>query len=376
MIEPGAAIGVVGGGQLGRYFALAARRHGYLPWVLDPDPHAPAMQVAAERIVAAYDDVPALERLGSACRAVTIEFENVAAAALERLERLTRVVPSARTVSVAQDRTEEKRAASRAGLQPVPHASVRTADDLAAAAAVTGFPAVLKTARLGYDGLGQCVCTAAQDLLPAWDRLGRAVCVLERRITLAAELSIVLARDDTGAISRLPPVANVHRRSILARSTVPSGLDESIERQAMEQAETLARALDYTGILAVEFFVADDGRLWFNEMAPRPHNSGHFSLDACDVSQFDLQLRTLCALPLTECRLLTPVVMVNLLGEVWENGSPRFDAVCAQPGASLHLYGKTAVRAGRKMGHVNCLGSDPAGAGAGANAVEALLGID
>lgn len=359
-LRPGAALGVVGGGQLGRYFVLEARRLGYESWVLDPDANAPAMQLAARPLVAAYDDADALDRLGRACDAVTIEFENVPAASLERLAGLTRVAPGAASVAVAQDRVAEKRAARRHGLEPVPHGVVEQAGDIDAAIAASGLPAILKSARLGYDGKGQVSCADAEAVRAAWTALGEVPAVLERRIALAAEVSVVLARGFDGVSAVFPVAANVHADGILATSTVPAGIGAELERRARTLAVALADGLAHVGVLAVEFFVDESGALWFNEMAPRPHNSGHYTLDACPASQFEQQLRVLAALPLAPTTLLSPVTMLNLLGERWGEGGPDWTDVFDCPGAVLHLYGKAAARAGRKMGHVNCLADDAA----------------
>ena len=367
---PGAALGVVGGGQLGRYFVLEARRLGYAAWVLDPDPDAPAMQIAAHPLVGAYDDPAALDRLGAACDAVTIEFENVPAASLERLAGLTRVAPSARSVAVAQDRAREKRAAARHGLRPVPHASIETEADVDAAIRTAGLPAILKTSRLGYDGRGQSACADAAEVRAAWDAVGRVPCVLERRIELVAELSVVLARGLDGVSIAFPVAANVHEAGVLATSTVPSGASAALEAEVRRQAVALADGLDHHGVLGVEFFVDAHGAPWFNEMAPRPHNSGHYTLDATATSQFEQQLRALCALPLGDTTLRTPVAMVNLLGDLWRGDDPpAWAAALGADGARLHLYGKARARPGRKMGHVNCPGAD------GASALRAALAL-
>lgn len=371
---PGASLGVVGGGQLGRYFVLEARRLGYDTWVLDPDPDAPAMQVAAHPLVGAYDDGAALARLGVACDAITIEFENVPAASLERLAGLARVAPSAGSVSVAQDRAAEKRAAARSGLRPVPHAEVRSLEDIPRAIAETGLPGILKTVRLGYDGKGQRTCADADAVRAAWEAMGRVPCVLERRIELAAEISVVLARGFDGVSAAFPVAANVHEAGVLATSTVPSGAGAAIESKATALAIRLADGLDHHGVLGVEFFVDAEGALWFNEMAPRPHNSGHYTLDATATSQFEQQLRVLCALPLGDTTLRTPVSMLNLLGDLWrEETPPDWSAVLGGRGDRLHLYGKAAARPGRKMGHVSCPGPDGAAALRHALALDAAL---
>ena len=373
-LAPGAVLGVVGGGQLGRYFVLEARRMGYETWVLDPDPDAPAMQLAAHPLAAAYDDADALERLGRACDAVTIEFENVPSASLGRLAPLTRLAPSADAVSVAQDRRLEKARAAALGLSPVPWAAIDSADDVAAAVGRVGLPAILKTATLGYDGKGQRGCASEADVRAAVGAFGGAPCVLERRLELAAELSVVLARGFDGRTRAFPPARNVHEGGILATSTVPCGLPEALVERALGQAFALADGLGYVGVLGVEFFVGADGALWFNEMAPRPHNSGHYTLDATSCSQFEQQLRALCALPLAETTLLSPVAMLNLLGDALLEPPPDWPSLLSDPALALHLYGKREARPGRKMGHVNCLAESPDAALGRALAARARLG--
>jgi len=360
---PGATVGVVGGGQLGRYFVLEARRLGYHTWVLDPDATAPAMQLAEHALVAAYDDADALAQLGRACDAITVEFENVPAASLEQLSVLTRIAPSAASIRVAQDRDLEKQTASEHGLVPVPYATINSVADVESAITSVGLPAILKTARLGYDGKGQALCHTQKEVQEAFAAVNEASCVLEKRIQLAAEISVVLARGLNGDIAVFPVARNVHENGILSTSTVPCELPEALPAtvisSAILQTEKLAEGLDYHGVLAVEFFVDDVGQVFFNEMAPRPHNSGHYTLDATVCSQFEQQLRALCALPLGSTDLLTPVCMVNLLGDTWSDGEPAWLALMEQPGAHLHLYGKNAARPGRKMGHINCLAESP-----------------
>jgi 5-(carboxyamino)imidazole ribonucleotide synthase len=352
---PGATLGVIGGGQLGRYFVLEARRLGYHTWVLDPDQNAPAMQLAEHYLIAAYDDEEALEQLGKSCDAVTVEFENVPAKSLELLDTLCRVAPTAASIRVAQDRDLEKKTAQMYGLTPVPYATILNLGDIAAAAASVEFPAILKTSRLGYDGKGQHVCHNLQELMDAFDAVGQAECVLEQRIDLLAEVSVVLARRSDGETAVFPLSRNVHVGGVLSTSTVPSGLDNELLSHAENLARKLADGLNYVGVLAVEFFIERSGKILFNEMAPRPHNSGHYTLDATVTSQFEQQLRALCNLPLGDTMLLSPVCMTNILGDVWSDGDPDWLAVLNQSGAQLHLYGKSEARAGRKMGHINCL---------------------
>lgn len=356
---PGATVGVIGGGQLGRYFVLEARRLGYHTWVLDPDSQAPAMQIAEHAEVAAFDDAAALERMANACDAVTIEFENVPATSLDLLAGLTRVAPSSDVVHIAQDRVREKETAQAAGLQPVPFAVIRSSDDLDAAVAAIELPAILKTAQLGYDGKGQVVCRSADDVRAAFDRVGQVACVLEQRIALQSEISVVLARGFDGVTQCFPVAENVHINGILHTSLVPSSCDPELQSKAQTLAIQLSDHIDYHGVLAVEFFVDKHDNLLFNEMAPRPHNSGHYTLDASLTSQFEQQLRVLCALPLGDTVTSSAVVMLNLLGDSWTAGEPDWSPLMASSKAKLHLYGKLSARPGRKMGHVNCLAATP-----------------
>jgi len=356
---PGDTLGVIGGGQLGRYFVLEARRLGYNSWVLDPDESAPAMQVATHPLVAAYDNENALRTLADACDAVTIEFENVPAASLSLLAEHTRLAPAASAVHIAQDRLREKRCASDAGLLPVPYAPISTVNDIDAALQTVSLPGILKTAQLGYDGKGQQRCETADDVRKAFSAVGAVPCVLEQHIALVAEVSVILARGFDGASRCFPVAENVHVKGVLHLSTLPASQPQALLQEAQRQAVSLADTIDYHGVLAVEFFIDKTVGLYFNEMAPRPHNSGHFTLDATVSSQFEQQLRVLCALPLGQTELLKPVSMLNLLGDSWLNGVPDWRSVFGTSGACLHLYGKQAARAGRKMGHINCLADTP-----------------
>ncbi|MCX7672692.1 MAG: 5-(carboxyamino)imidazole ribonucleotide synthase [Thiobacillaceae bacterium] len=354
VLLPGATLGVVGGGQLGRMFALAARVMGYRVVVLDPDPASPAGQVAEVHLRAPYDDAVALMRMGELCDAVTTEFENVPAASLAMLARRTHVAPAPQIVETAQDRLHEKRLAERYGCATAPYANVEDAGELVHAFSVVGAPALLKTRRLGYDGKGQARVEDLDGLVAAHAALGGVPCVLEGRLPIAREFSVLLARTASGEIAFYPVAENLHRAGILDLSIVPARIPEPAAQAARDMARRIAEGVDYQGVLAVEFFLLDDGRVVFNEMAPRPHNSGHYTLDACVTSQFEQQVRALCGLPLGDTRLLTPVVMVNLLGELW-TPQPRWEALLGHAGVKLHLYGKTQARPGRKMGHYNCL---------------------
>jgi len=357
---------MLGGGQLGRMFVHAAQQLGHRVTVLDPDPTSPAAAAADEHLCAAYDDAQALARLARTCDAVSTEFENVPAAALRALaEQGCRVAPAAEAVAVCQHRLREKQLFMRAGVPCAPHAQIEGEADLANPGLEALLPGILKTATLGYDGKGQIGVTSRADLAAAFGLLRRAPCVLEKRMPLASELSVIVARARSGHVVHLPVQGNVHRNGILAVTEVPApGLSRAAAEAAIAHAARLAEALAYVGVLCVEFFVLDDGRLLANEMAPRPHNSGHYSIDACDLSQFDLQVRTLLDLPLPQPRQHSSAVMLNLLGDLWfEGGSgasrePDWPAVLALPGAHLHLYGKREARRGRKMGHLTVTAAD------------------
>ncbi len=359
MILPGATLGVLGGGQLGRMFALRARVMGYGVAVLDPDPRSPAGQVADCHVRAEYTDPEALDRLATSCAAVTTEFENVPAEALERLARSVPVRPAAGAVALAQDRIAEKSFLTSGGFATAPFRPVRDEATLREALAAVRLPALLKTSRLGYDGKGQALVARQEDGQAAFERLGRVPCVLEERLELEHELSVVLARGSDGAVVPFPVGENHHEGGILESTVVPARPPESVAAQARELAGTVATALEYVGVLGVELFVAGGGRLFVNELAPRPHNTGHWTLDACTTDQFEQQVRALCGLPLAMPRLLSPVAMVNLLGDLWGNGPPRWIEAFRRPGVRLHLYGKAEPRPGRKMGHLNCLAADP-----------------
>lgn len=355
MILPGAQLGVLGGGQLGRMFALRARAMGYRVVVLEPQPDSPAGQVADEQITAPYDDAAALEQLAHRCDAVTTEFENVPAAALARLAGRVVVAPPLDAVAIAQDRLTEK-AFLRAHNFLVPSfAPVRSAAEAEKSFAEVGAPAILKTARLGYDGKGQAYVSSPEATVGAYERFGGAACILERRLDLECEISVILARSVEGETAVFPVAENVHRNGILHTSTVPARVGAELHARAATLAEDIAAALGYVGVLAVELFVADGGRLYVNELAPRPHNSGHYTLDACSADQFEQQVRALCRLPLGSPRLLAPCSMVNVLGDAWARGTPHWDRALAMAGVRLHLYGKAVPRPGRKMGHLTCL---------------------
>ena len=382
-----ATLGVLGGGQLGRMFIHAAQQMGFRTVVLDPDGISPAGQIAHHHIETAYDDAEGVAALARLCDGVTTEFENIPAKTLETIAEQVRVSPHGGAVAVAQDRMLEKahlaQAADISGVGPGPWVPLVAGDDCPEVAAEM-FPAILKTARLGYDGKGQVSVAQASDLPQAWASLNGVDCILEKRLPLRDECSVIVARGFDGQMVHLPVQRNWHHQGILAVTEVAPGLvAPPLAQQAVEAAQTIAQSLDYVGVLCVEFFVVDDGsdlgQLVVNEMAPRPHNSGHYSMNACDVSQFELQVRTLAALPLPTPQQHSPAIMLNLLGDVWfekdQLRNPPWDRVLSMPGVHLHLYGKIEARIGRKMGHINITGTDIGSVREVAARVSALLGL-
>ena len=362
MILPGSTLGLLGGGQLGRMFTAAARTMGYDVIVLDPDPLSPAAQFATEHLCADYHDQSALEQLAKRCAAVTTEFENPPADSLAWLAQRIPVRPGASAVAIAQDRMREKTFFAENGFPVGPFAIIQSQADIEAAGRALQFPAILKTARFGYDGKGQARVAgveAARESFQAW----RGVpCVLEQLLPLKLEVSVVTARGEDGAIATFPAAENRHENGILDISIAPARISAQLAAQAQDVAERLAAKLDYCGVLAVEFFVveSEDGKeqLLINEIAPRPHNSGHYTIDACRTSQFEQQVRALCGLPLGPTTQHTPAVMVNLLGDVWKNNVLAADKILQYPNVKLHLYGKREARVGRKMGHYTVLSPD------------------
>jgi 5-(carboxyamino)imidazole ribonucleotide synthase len=373
-IVPPAAVGMLGGGQLGRYTLMAARQMGYRTIVLDPDPAAPAGAIADEHLVAAFDDASALDRLAGQCAVVTTEFENPPAAGLARLAGATRVAPPPQAVAVAQDRIAERSFLVAHGLPVGRYRVLAGAGDVLVASQDSSleYPARLKTARLGYDGKGQVVIGSAAELQRAWHSLGAVPCVLERALELISEISVVAARGAAGNFVAYAAAENVHVDGILDLSVVPAGVDQQMAGQAVELTRRVADALEYVGVLAVEFFVTADGLL-VNEIAPRPHNSGHWTLDAARTSQFEQQVRAVCGAPLGDASLTAGgVAMVNLLGDVWARGEPHWDAALGS-NVALHLYGKIEPRQGRKMGHLTAWADTPAAARECALAARAAL---
>ncbi|MDY0330170.1 MAG: 5-(carboxyamino)imidazole ribonucleotide synthase [Thiomonas sp.] len=380
-IPPGATLGVLGGGQLGRMFAQAAQSAGYGVAVLEADEAAPAAQVTGIHLAARYDDPLALDQLTRDCAAVTVEFENIPAASLQWLDARVPLAPAPQSVAICQDRAQEKALFTRLGVPCAPHAVLRAGSDVGAVSTDL-FPGILKTARLGYDGKGQISVACAADLPAARAALGGVDCVLEKRLDLAYELSVVLARGRDGSAVQFAPQQNLHRDGILFASFSPGpAISPEIAAAAQNAAGAVAQGLDYVGVLCVEFFVLRDGRLLANEIAPRPHNSGHHTIDSCTVSQFELQWRALVNAPLLAPRQHSATVMLNLLGDLWFDAAghqrePDWATVLAQPGAHLHLYGKHAPRKGRKMGHLTCTAATPDEARQAALHVCAILGLE
>jgi 5-(carboxyamino)imidazole ribonucleotide synthase len=378
-IPPGGWLGLLGGGQLGRMFCMAAQSLGYKVAVLDPGNDSPAGSVADLHVHADYLDKAGLARLASLVRAATTEFENVPAAALEFLARRARVTPTASSVEIAQDRIREKTFLSGNGFDVAPFAVLKSETDAAAADAEL-VPGIVKSARMGYDGKSQIRVKAVSDVAPAFRSMGSVACVLEKFVDLACEVSVVVARTSAGETSTWPVSENQHRDGILDVAIVPARVPAELADRARDIATRVATALDYRGVLCVEMFVSRDGRLLVNEIAPRPHNSGHYTIDACVTSQFEQQARILAGLPLGDPRLHDSAVMVNLLGDLWFDEAnarrePDWASVLRQPQAKLHLYGKAEPRRGRKMGHVTCLGPALPAALATAREVKRVLGI-
>jgi len=358
MILPDATLGVLGGGQLGRLFTMAAHSMGYRVVVLDPDPHSPAGLIADQHIQSAYSDHAALQMMADECSAITTEFENVPAEALHYLEQRCLVRPDARSLAVAQDRIREKTYVSHCGLNTAAFFAVYEASDIEESIHTLSPPMLLKTASMGYDGKGQIRVSNLQEAIEAFEELGKQPCVLEEMVDLECEISVLLARSVTGEAAVYPVGENLHINGILDTTIVPARLDPVVLDGAVDMAAELAEKLDYVGMLAVEFFFTRQGDLLINEIAPRPHNSGHYTLDATVTSQFEQQVRTLCGLPPGDTMLLSPVVMVNILGDIWGSEPPPWEKLLKRPRCKLHLYGKHEARPGRKMGHFNCLSSD------------------
>jgi len=358
-ILPGSAVGVLGSGQLGRMFAIAARRMGYRVHTLSPDTDTPTGQVADVEITADYDDLDAIRAFARAVSVVTFEFENVPAAAAQAAAEFAPVRPGGNVLHVTQHRLREKTFLRDAGLPVTPFRQVRNPMDLSNALRELGVPGVLKTAGFGYDGKGQAKINAAEDAVEALARSDGAEMVYESFIDFEREVSVVAARGTDGAFAHWGVIENRHRNHILDVSVTPTDLSPAVVRSAVEIARSVLEKLGGVGVLCVEFFLTRSGDLLINELAPRPHNSGHLTFDASATSQFEQQLRATCGLPLGSTELLRPAAMANLLGDLWENGEPDWAAACAFPNVKLHLYGKASPRPGRKMGHLTALADSP-----------------
>jgi 5-(carboxyamino)imidazole ribonucleotide synthase len=358
IIPPGATVGVLGSGQLGRMFAIAARRMGYRVHTLSPDDDTPTGQVADREIQAAYDDLDAVREFARGVSVVTFEFENVSAAAAEAAAEHAPVRPAGAVLHTTQNRLREKGFLRRAGFPVAPFAAVRSAEELERAVAEIGTPAVLKTAGWGYDGKGQAKIATPEEAASAWASLGTDEAILEAFVDFEREVSVVGARGLDGSFAHFGVIANDHRNHILDVSVAPAPVPGPVHRDAVEIARGILEALEVVGVLCVEMFLTRDGRLLVNELAPRPHNSGHLTFDACVSSQFEQQLRAICGLPLGSTALLCPAAMANLLGDLWQDGEPDWAAACRFPEVKLHLYGKAAARPGRKMGHLTALAAD------------------
>lgn len=355
LIPPGSTIGVLGSGQLGRMFAIAARRMGYRVHTLSPDYDTPTGQVADREVQAAYDDLDAVREFARGVDVVTFEFENVSSAATEAAAAHAPVRPAGSVLHVTQNRLREKGFLSASGFPVAPYAAVHTLEELRGALARIGSPAVLKTAGWGYDGKGQAKIADPAEAPAAWESIGSQEAILEAFVDFEREVSVVAARGLDGSFAHFGVIENRHSRHILDVSIAPAAVPPAVAKDAEEIARGILEGLDVVGVLAVEMFLTRDGRLLVNELAPRPHNSGHLTFDACVTSQFEQQLRAICGLDLGSTELLRPAAMANLLGDLWGGGEPDWAAACGFPDVKLHLYGKAAPRPGRKMGHLTAL---------------------
>ena len=356
VVAPGAALGILGSGQLGRMFCIAARRMGYRVHTFSPEEDTPTGQVADVEVTADYDDVDALRAFAGSVEVVTFEFENVPIAAIDAIEALTPVRPSGLALHTAQQRAREKTFLADHGFPTAAFARAVTLDELWDAVARVGTPTIIKTAAFGYDGKGQHKVTTPADVAHIWDAIGHQEAVVEKFISLQAEISIIAARGLDGSIVEYPPFENRHRNHILDLTTAPALVPQPIAARAVEITRAILNELQYVGVLCVEFFVSTDGELLVNELAPRPHNSGHLTFDAAVTSQFEQQVRAICGLALGSPELLRPAAMANLLGDLWADAAPNWAAACRFPDVKLHLYGKEQPRAGRKMGHLTAIG--------------------
>jgi 5-(carboxyamino)imidazole ribonucleotide synthase len=360
VLLPGATIGVLGSGQLGRMFAIAARRMGYRVHTLSPDNDTPTGQVADLEVQAPYEDLDAVEAFAKNVAVVTFEFENVPAATAAAAEKFAPVRPGGAVLHTTQHRLREKTYLQNAGFPVTPFRAVRSYAELQNALAEFTCPAILKTAGWGYDGKGQVRIDAPEHAADAWQSLQTGEAVLEAFVPFACEVSVVAARGLDRSIVTYPAIENAHSRHILDVSVCPAAISENLAREAGEIARGVLEALEVIGVLCVEFFVTADGRLLINELAPRPHNSGHLTIDAATTCQFEQQLRAICGLPLGSTEMLRPAAMANLLGDLWSRHEPDWASACALPDVKLHLYGKLQARPGRKMGHLTALAPETA----------------
>jgi 5-(carboxyamino)imidazole ribonucleotide synthase len=356
-ILPGAVIGVLGSGQLGRMFAIAARRMGYRVHTYSPDSETPTGQVADVEVTASYEDLDAIRRFARQVSVVTFEFENVPAAAAEVAAEEAPVRPAGRILHTTQQRVREKTFLEKAGFPVTPFVAVASLEELRLGIAQLGCPAVLKTAGYGYDGKGQYRLDSPAAAADAWQQAGGQASILEAFVDFEREISVVAARGLDGTIAHWEAIENRHRRHILDVSMAPARVGEHVRREVVRLAEGLLEELDVVGVLCVEFFLTQQGRILVNELAPRPHNSGHLTFDAAVTSQFEQQLRAVCGLPLGSTELLRPAAMANILGDLWRNAAPDWAAACRWPNVKVHLYGKLEPRPGRKMGHLTALAS-------------------
>ena len=358
MILPGSTLGMIGGGQLGRMFTIAARSMGYHVTILDPDPHSPAGSIADQHIKADFNDHAALDMLGDCCAVVTAETENIPIESLKRLQQHCKVRPSPETIEITQDRLCEKTWLDEHGFSTVAFYTIQGDAELETAMEDLEQAGILKVARPRFPGQGQHMVESLDEAINAFQAMGEQACILEERIFVEKRLSVILARAVDGDTETYPVIENIYRSGLLETSIAPAAIDGDVEQKALEIACELAAELEYCGVLAVEFFLTTDGELLINTIAPRPHNSGHLTVDACVTSQFEQQVRTLCGLPPGDAQLLSPVVMVNLMGDLWDKAEPHWDVIFKEPQALLHLYGKRKAGAGRKMGHINVLAED------------------
>lgn len=359
-VLPGATLGVFGSGQLGRMFAMAARRMGYRVHTFSPGEDTPTGQIADVEITASYDDLDAIRRFASGVDVITMEFENVSTEACDAAADLVPVRPSGHALFLTQQRAREKSFLALKGIPVTPFAAVASLDELIEALPRIGTPAILKTAAFGYDGKGQCRITHTDEADTAWDRIGRQAAVLERVVDFVAEFSVVAARGLDGTTVHYGAVENTHRHHILDLSVAPARIPSEAAADAVAMAQAILEELEYVGVLCVECFLTSDGRVLVNEVAPRPHNSGHYTIEACATSQFEQQVRAMCGLPLGPTTQHRPAAMANLLGDLWHAGEPDWSSALSIPGVSLHLYGKTEARPGRKMGHLTAVADTPA----------------